>query len=160
MSALVSSRNDPGRACFREWVFSVDFLASSGEVGEFGFGELWRMWGIAREPSYRVGGWYRSYGRDFKLVPVVSAVACRCIGHHLSRRHLEGFPRVAALACAMFSRGRCRELEGLIVGDPAACYLYADHLGGGLPPFMHNRLVLDSFSGSSFFVRRYLEDFC
>lgn len=160
MGSPVVSRKDPAEYLFGELVRGVEALSLLLEDGEGGFEVMLGSWDRAFHPSYLVSGWYRRAGGLVRMEPVVWAFVSRCLGHRLDRRLVLRFPRVAVLCAAVFQGGRWRECEGVLGGDRGACYLYARVLGGRLPSSLHNRLVLESGLVDSYFIRRYIRDFC
>lgn len=160
MGSSVVSRKDPAEGLFRELVWGLESLSFRLEDGAGGFDLMDLAWKRAFHPSYLVSGWYRRAGGLVRMDPVVWAFVSRCLGHRLDRRLVLGFPRVAVLCAAVFQGGRWRECEGVLGGDRGACYLYARVLGGRLPLALHNRLVLESGLVDSYFIRRYIRDFC
>lgn len=165
MGVPVSSRNDLSRHLFRLWLRDMDVLVGRVVFGSesWEFGEVVRAWSGVLVPSYRLVSWYRDGGyEDLKSCAEdpVWAYFARCMGHRLNRRVVLGSPRVSALCAWAFFDGRWRECEGVLGGDPVACYLYAGLLGGRLPRVLHSRMVMEGMVGKSVALCRYLQDYC
>lgn len=160
----VSSRNRPELSCYRRFLDSLGILSwrgcSSKDV-ELEFSSLVSAFrDVSSERAWGVAGWYRAGGHEFRHEPVEFAYVARCMGHRLDRGLVRRFPRLLPACALVFEGGRWPWCESVVSGDHGACYLYACVLGGRLPVVMHNRLVMESYLGDSYFVRRYLLDFC
>jgi hypothetical protein len=161
---VVSSRNGSERLLFGEFLGSLGRLSWDPCVSKdpgWEFSSLVSAFGVSSRESCRwVSHWYRLVGHEFDYEPVVRAYVMRCLGHRLDRGLVFGFPRLLPVCALVFFGGRWRDCEGVVSGDHGACYLYARVLGGRLPVVMHNRMVMESYLGESYFIRRYLSDFC
>lgn len=163
MGVMVSSSN-PRRVLLRDWVRDMDVVLGREKRWYPGPGSAFEAfldsWARVLVESRVLAGWYRGGGHSEVRVcvgdPVWSFVS-RCLGHRLDRRVVLGCPRVGVLCAWAFFGGRWVDLEGVLLGDPVACYLYRG-VSGGLPSHLHNWMVMDS-SVDPYIVGRYIRDF-
>jgi hypothetical protein len=95
---------------------------------------------------------------EIELEGVSALYVRKLLGEEVDLREFLGFPRLCVLICREF--GVWPGVEDSVVSDSVAAYFYAKLVvGGRLSPEMHGRLMLGSFEGMDYGLRRYIEDF-